>query len=139
MRSLEEQIGGRCIHFTGISNNACEVGVNYVDVRDSESSPYKWPCTDKGCRVTCDKRRFPTAEEVKAEIDEIKAHTETLMKAMSAARDDAKAKGFKRGNGGRGKVKCPCCESGELHYSVASLNGHLWGKCSTPDCVSWMQ
>jgi hypothetical protein len=58
---------------------------------------------------------------------------------MKAARDDANAHGFKKGNGGRGCITCPVCEKGQLHYSVASYNGHMWGKCSTDDCVAWMQ
>ena len=38
----------------------------------------------------------------------------------------------------RGKIPCPKCQ-GELNYTRASLNGHVWGKCKTEDCLSWMQ
>lgn len=44
-----------------------------------------------------------------------------------------------KGNGGGGFVSCPVCKSGTLHYTVAGYNGHMWGRCSTKDCVSWMQ
>lgn len=36
-----------------------------------------------------------------------------------------------------GKIQCPKC-SGDLHYS-RSKNGHVWGKCKTEGCLSWMQ
>ena len=36
------------------------------------------------------------------------------------------------------KIVCPKCQ-GDLHYSRAKLNGHIWGKCQTQDCLSWMQ
>jgi len=38
----------------------------------------------------------------------------------------------------RGKIVCPKC-GGELHYTRAKVNGHVWGKCKTEGCLSWMQ
>jgi hypothetical protein len=35
-------------------------------------------------------------------------------------------------------IECPLCR-GRLHLSQAAYNGHVWGKCETPECVSWMQ
>lgn len=35
-------------------------------------------------------------------------------------------------------VKCPACQ-GRLHLSQAASNGHVWGKCETSGCVSWME
>jgi hypothetical protein len=58
--------------------------------------------------------------------------------AMLAAQSDAKIKGLKKGHGGQSTMACPICK-GTLHYSVASVNGHLWGRCATDGCVSWMQ
>ncbi len=141
MRSLEEQIGGKCVHYCGLHNKTqCDAGVVYDSVKDETRKGFgQYPCFLEGEPVPCDKRHFPTPEEVKAEVDAIHAQSAKTMQAMSAAMQDAKAKGFKKGNGGAGTVKCPNCESGTLHYSVASYNGHVWGKCSTPKCTSWMQ
>ena len=36
-----------------------------------------------------------------------------------------------------GTIKCPACKC-NLNYSVAQINDHVWGKCSTKDCLSWM-
>jgi hypothetical protein len=38
----------------------------------------------------------------------------------------------------KGKIECPKCK-GDLIYSRASSNGHVWGKCKTDNCLSWMQ
>ena len=77
---------------------------------------------------------IPTAEEMESETGE----SIDAVVAMISASADAKQKGFKRGNGGRGEMQCPICK-GTLCYSVASINGHIWGKCKTDGCVSWMQ
>lgn len=36
-----------------------------------------------------------------------------------------------------GTIDCPRCR-GRLRYSVKH-NGHIWGKCDTPDCLNWME
>lgn len=35
-------------------------------------------------------------------------------------------------------IECPACK-GRLHLSQAAYNGHVWGKCETKGCVSWME
>lgn len=35
-------------------------------------------------------------------------------------------------------VACPVC-GGRLHLTQSAYNGHVHGKCSTPDCVNWME
>jgi hypothetical protein len=140
MKTPSEQIASRCKHFTRLHfNKCCALGVDYDTVRDQSASPYRWACFGDGTHIPCALREFPTAEEVAAEEAEIEQCMTRSLTAMKAVAVDAKAKGFKRGNGGAGSVKCPVCESGTLAYSVASYNGHIWGKCSTEDCVSWMQ
>ena len=55
------------------------------------------------------------------------------LEADRLCREDS---GGKRG--ASGAVKCPVC-GGKLNYSVAALNGHLWGKCETGGCLHWME
>ena len=62
-----------------------------------------------------------------------------LCLAMTLAHADAKQRGFKMRNAGSGVIDCPVCKTGKIVYSVASVNGHLWGRCSTKDCVFWME
>lgn len=35
-------------------------------------------------------------------------------------------------------IECPVCK-GRLHLSQSACNGHVWGRCETKDCVSWME
>lgn len=37
----------------------------------------------------------------------------------------------------KGTIKCPEC-GGELHYSIASSNGHIWGACENKECLKWI-
>ena len=36
-------------------------------------------------------------------------------------------------------IDCPTGCSGKLHLSQSAYNGHVWGKCTTEGCVSWME
>lgn len=38
----------------------------------------------------------------------------------------------------RSKIPCPRCKS-DLHFSITAYNGHIWGKCSTKDCIRWVE
>jgi hypothetical protein len=65
-----KQRASSCVHFNGIQNKACKVGVAYESVRDSAASPYRWPCLpdDRGpCATSCASFRLPTPEEIEAE------------------------------------------------------------------------
>lgn len=63
---------------------------------------------------------------------------ENFLAALKAVSVDAKERGLKKGSGGHGEIKCPNCP-GTIRYSVASVNGHIWACCSTPNCVRWIQ
>ena len=36
-----------------------------------------------------------------------------------------------------GFIKCPQCGK-RLKWSMSGINGHVWGKCETENCLSWM-
>ena len=86
------------------------------------------------CSIEDAKAGVPTPEQIKAEAER---WSDALL-AMAAAAEDAEKHGLKKGHGGTGEIECPVCK-GRLRYSVASLNGHIWGACSNPECVRWMQ
>lgn len=142
MKTLAEQIGCRCTHYTGTRTDkeACKAGVVYATVQNKEIKGFAGiPCFREGEAVPCEKRHFPTPEEVAAEVAEHNASWERLKLGIRAASDDAKKQGYKKGSGGNGFIPCPVCKAGVLYYSVASCNGHMWGKCTTEKCVSWME
>lgn len=40
--------------------------------------------------------------------------------------------------GNSGKIKCPLCGN-HLHWRRALSNKHVWGKCESANCLSWIQ
>lgn len=122
MKTLEEQIACKCIHFNGIMEKVCKAGVNYADVRAGK--PYQFPCLKQGGE--CAKVQFMTPEQVKQELDEIEYISTRVIVAMIAVKEY-----IKKTNEQAGKVLCEC--GGELHYTVAQVNGHVWAKCSSCD------
>lgn len=40
---------------------------------------------------------------------------------------------------GQGEMLCPACKTGTLSYERSSYNGHVCARCSTDDCVRWME
>lgn len=149
--TLAEQIANKCIHYNGLSGpgmkddsstKCCRAGVQYASVADPALKGKgfaQWPCFREGESVPCDKRHFPTPEEVAAEVAESDASFARLTIALTAVNDDAAAKGYKKGSGGGAIIDCPVCKAGKLHYTVAGYNGHIHGRCTTSGCVSWIQ
>lgn len=80
------------------------------------------------------KASLPSKEDADKEFQ----RTSDMLLALAAVSEDAKRKGLKKGNGGQGQIECPICKT-SLRYSVASVNGHIWGSCSGEGCVRWMQ
>ena len=126
----------KCRHFNGVQNKVCEAGVNYDDVSPIPCIGYRPSATVP--QAECAKKSCWTREEAIQNEEERAKQTKRFMLALNAAHEAAKALGLKKGHGGNGTCECPVCH-GVLHFSVASYNGHLWGKCETEGCMSWMQ
>ena len=144
----------RCKHFAGIDftndDKTCNAGVRLKDVfvmqpykyrygneRTVYTSNYAMPCfrDDDPCGVCqCDKREFPTSEEVEAHRKEMEAVFDRTMVAREAI---VEATGNQRG--AAGAIDCPVCRSGKLRYTVAGINGHIHASCTTEGCVRWME
>lgn len=119
MKTVQEQIANSCIHFNGIMNAECKAGVKYADVRVGR--PYQFPCLNQGGQ--CDKCKFPTAEEVQAELKEIKDDSLTALVIITEI-----FKQEKKEKRGCGYIECPC--GGTVSYSIAQINGHIRANCS---------
>jgi len=68
-----------------------------------------------------------------------KEHASKGLIVVQAAHEDAKKRGLGRGKGGTGEFPCPACEIGTVHYSVASVNGHIHAGCTTEGCIRFME
>ncbi len=62
-----------------------------------------------------------------------------FLNAVSKVHEDAESHGYGEGHHGIGSIDCPVCHTGKLQYSVASVNGHIHGRCTTDKCVRFME
>ena len=117
-----------------LHTKSCKAGITFQALREEHGSFLKWPCT-QGHAATCDKAEWPTPEELAAERAAMRNKVDMVMAGIKAAQDFRKAN---KGRNNQGVVKCP--ESGgNLHLTIAACNGHVHGKCETPDCIEWME
>lgn len=110
-------------------------------------------------RGSCDKYEEPSELEIKVFEKEIDLFVKGVGIARKAIVDDLNARhesgkegailnaqcdpevedGPKNFVSGSGEIDCPVCEAGKLSYRRAAYNGHIHAKCSTKDCVAWME
>ena len=75
-----------------------------------------------------------TREQGEARADIVEKSEREMELVMPVVAEWRKRPPFEK----RETIKCPAC-GGKLHLSQSSYNGHVWGKCETADCVSWME
>jgi hypothetical protein len=125
----------RCRHFRAPYHNpTCLAGVNYRELSGEPELGWmaRLPCVTTRLsknQITCNYFDLETAEEHETKLDEMRARARSIMAAMKACREAKSSSGT---------VECPECK-GKLHFSIASSNGHLWGRCEKDGCLSWMQ
>ena len=130
---------GTCKQFNGcLQNEECNAGVNYWQLvgEPKLGRAKRIPCVKKfNSSIACDKYEEPTQEEIdeseawiQKRIEQIKL-VNPLVSEIKAEHGLTDAKGTKQ---------CPVCD-GTLHYTVSSVNGHVWGCCETEDCLRWME
>jgi hypothetical protein len=151
---------GTCVHYTGMQTKVCEAGVNYEEVFGKRAGiacrapclqEYKtheridgkmqavwkpWPRRGEQ-EIPCSLRLMPTEEQIAAANAEWATHMEKMAKVMEVVRP---WRTWKKTNrvAKQEVIECPACK-GRLHLTQAAYNGHVWGKCETADCVSWME
>ena len=126
-RSME-----KCRHFNGIQNECCKANVAY---------PTPIPCIKLEHRPElygkCGSFVQTTREEAEAqevEHEEAMARMRMVMAVVGPWRTWTKQNRVAKAE----VIECPVCK-GRLHLSQAAYNGHVHGKCETPDCVFWME
>jgi len=136
-RQFERRVA-TCVHFNGIMNNCCKADINYQQHTGGEAIGFtsKLPCLPherSEAVVPCDLFQARGREAIEAEDKESKERLARTMVARAAIVEATNGE-----VGVEGDIECPYC-CGKLRYSVASLNGHIWGQCSTEGCVRWME
>jgi hypothetical protein len=142
VKTLYEQKANKCRHFNGLMNAACDAGVSYASVKQTRTGGhgFNFPCFKdrmEGC--ACEKQSFQTDAEINAEIEESDRRFQNTMTARMAIVEHLGGT-WKRGSPGvSGSIACPVCKAGTLRFSRAAVNGHIHARCSTADCVAWME
>lgn len=132
MKTPLERIMSSCKHFNGLLNDKCSKGVCY-ELEDL-------PCfADSQNPCACEHRQMPTQDEAQADVDQMERRFENRMKARAEITTYIDNHALNKNSDLTGKMPCPVCDGGTLAWSRASLNGHVWGSCSTDGCVAWME
>lgn len=131
---------GTCVHFNGIHNDTCEIGINYTSLVGGREGGWTrhLPCFESNSNdrhVTCDQYREPTEQELADFEEEIQARLKMLNRVMPLILELKRE--YKRRDATVAR-DCPIC-GGKLHMSIAACNGHVWGICDTPGCLSWVE
>lgn len=144
---------GWCIHYRynrdpkTPAENTCEAGVRYDIFAPKEGGPRypQQPCflTDKGDSkpeaMPCEHLRRPTKEEIALHEEWRNGRLSALGKVMTAIRP-WRDEHTKKRIGGAQTIDCPACGGDKtLSMTIAAYNGHVHGRCKTPNCVSWME
>ena len=80
----EEQIADWCVHFTGLMQQRCAAGVIYTEVKGDGP---RWPCFQRdGVASACPHTRYPTPEEVAAQVAESDAALARFLADLAADR-----------------------------------------------------
>lgn len=122
----------------------CKAGVNFKETFGTETGIFqRIPCTSGGKKSQeqllemCPKWLQTTREQGEEREDSMEA----MVRQMTLVSPVVKAwRSWTKQNrvGKEEVIQCPVCQ-GKLHLSQAAYNGHVWGKCETADCVSWME
>lgn len=90
-------------------------------------------------KPTCPDFTDPTDEQIKQydeEFDEVCDRMNKVHPVIAKFKKENKFPGGWTAN--KTKVACPCCGK-TLAMTISGYNGHVWGRCETEGCVSWME
>jgi len=149
---------GTCIHYNGLNNTPCGAGHKYLDIAippnqeqidwHNENYPEldiagtaivkRIPCFVKNDIHTCPDFREPTQAELDQDEAEMTVAIEDVVKSYVAV--IAYYKKNKRRRSTKGEIPCPICQVGILQFGrPAYYNEHIHARCTTPNCVQWVQ
>jgi len=125
-----------CLRYAGLMRKVCLCGISFQQITGNKGDfgIYKRiPCFGRNRIDTCKRRVFPTDAYIKRFEDKANTNHEYVVIALQTIKEINKD--IKKDK--EGVIVCPQCK-GKLHYSIVGYNGHIWGKCETKGCISWM-
>lgn len=133
----------RCRHLGGtVLDHECEKGIdiNALAVACGGQGHFTInmvPCWGK-LEGGCEHYSAYTEDEWKQFDRESEELFNRTIKARTAIVDFLELGGVAKGEDANGVIDCPVC-GGKLGFSRAGCNGHIWARCSTDNCVAWME
>jgi len=121
---------------------SCEAGVEFASLEGHGTKEFHdtCPCFGPDYQGSCEHKTYPTNEEMDAEDDDIKRRFENITKARGAIVIHCGGPWKKGDHGKEGQIDCPVCRNDEtLRFTRSGYNGHIHARCSTDDCVAWME
>lgn len=130
-----------CKHYRGMSGKTeCEAGVNFATLPHYATGEFFTTCPCFGPRGGCERAVYPTPEEIAERDVKLEQRFAAIDKARYAIVAHLGGPWKKGVADARGQIDCPICEGlSSLHFSRSGYNGHIHAKCSTEDCVAWME
>lgn len=132
-----------CKHYRGMHlKNKCEAGVAFSDLPNYGTDLFhdSCPCFGSDHSGECDRKEYPTAEEIAVREAELKARFAATVKARTAIIEHLGGPWNRGMDGSSGEIDCPVCNGKDtLLFSRSGYNGHMHARCKTEDCVSWME
>jgi len=104
---------------------------------------YRLPCHDAPhseitrCVCPVGGPEWFTEEEIAQQDAEIAADMDAVERRINAV--SPLCRRIKSGIALSGSDPCPACGEGEVHWSKSSWNGHVAMRCSTADCINFME
>ena len=131
----------KCRYFNGpVHNKKCKAEIDYRQLVGGPDLGWmaRLPCISnsplrKQPLAKCNNFYPYSEDEILQQEKEMQERIMFLDKAFGDIKKYAKDKNI---NGGI--INCPKC-TGPLHFSIAKINGHIWGRCETEGCLQWMQ
>lgn len=124
--------------------DTCAVGVDVEKLVGKFGNFGRWyrlPCHDQESadipKCVCDRRSFFTDEEMADQLREREEWTAKAMQRFLAIGPLVEA--IKKGSTTTGVDPCPVCMTGELHWSMSTYNRHVHMRCTTEDCIAFME
>lgn len=118
------QVNGRYYPSSGIFQRiCCTDGNKHTEAEQLARCP-KWL---RNTREMGEKR----ADDLTASMARMRMASEVVGKWRTWTKKNRVAK--------QEAIDCPTKCGGKLHLSQAAYNGHVWGKCTSEGCLSWME
>ncbi len=129
-----------CKHKVSIMEELCRAGVNVREHVGGDSVGWgiRRPCDGENVGPfvnPCELYKEVTQDEIDEEarfIQRSEEHFKLVVPIIAAI------KANNEGENTKGTVVCPICK-GKLHWIHHAINGRVYGRCDTEDCVHWME